>query len=554
VTIAGAKQLKVKSVEFEGIRVFNKDRLYRVMISRPSAFLSPSYFYAQVFEDDLQDLELFYHQNGYLEAKVLALTTVEGVSIFGNQVFSDSELRPHIVVEVEGALNQKNIESTTINLLTLYAKHGYLEASITPDIRVNEETHRAIIDYIIEEKIKFSIADIEIVGLEKTKTSVVLRELSFNSGESVNYALLLESQRKLYLTGLFESVFIHPKAAASGDASKKDILIELRENLSGEFNVAVGFGSVEKLRGRIELLTSNLRGTARKIGIAAKASFTNLMLEASFSEPWTFGSRWISDIVGYVEQLNEPGYELNRLGVRYSLGRSFWDKSRVTFTYRHENIFYKKVVVMAMLPEEENKIRSFKLSYIYDSRDNLFTPIRGNYLEVTNEWAGLLLKGSSSFSRISLRAKSFYPWEQFMVLASALEIGIIKKLNSSQEIPLNERFYAGGQNSIRGFEYRKVGPLDANRWPVGGNLKIVWNLIELRKRIYKIWGAVVFIDIGNVWSDVKSFRIKDLRTGIGLGLRADTPIGLISLDYGINPAPLSGEDRGRLYFNMGHSF
>ena len=164
----------------------------------------------------------------------------------------------------------------------------------------------------------------------------------------------------------------------------------------------------------------------------------------------------------------------------------FW-KDMVTELRTKE--FVVSVLVFALLPEQENKIRSFKLSYIFDSRDNLFTPIRGNYLEVTNEWAGLLLKGSSSFSRISFRAKSFFPWEQYMVLASALEIGIIKKLNSSQEIPLNERFYAGGQNSIRGFEYRKVGPLDANRWPVGGNFKFVWNVFELRKRIYKIYSC-----------------------------------------------------------------
>ncbi|MBN2287830.1 MAG: BamA/TamA family outer membrane protein [Candidatus Glassbacteria bacterium] len=126
--------------------------------------------------------------------------------------------------------------------------------------------------------------------------------------------------------------------------------------------------------------------------------------------------------------------------------------------------------------------------------------------------------------------------------------------NGLTGIPLHERFYAGGPHSLRAFSYQKAGPLDRDRMPIGGRLKLVWNVVELRRTLYKLVGGVLFVDVGNVWLDPGSFALDEIRTSIGCGLRLNTPIGMGRLDYGYNPERRPGEPRGKLYFSMGQAF
>jgi len=570
------KKLKVSSVSFEGNQAFEQGRLKRVMLTRPSGFLSRSYYHREIFEDDLRSLLLFYQQNGYLEVEIAdtqvvvdtikrevdirivlfegELTTVEGVGIFGNTIFGDSLLLRKIKVKSGDPLKPARIQDASLAVLSLYADNGYLEAEMNPDVRINYETHRALVDFALEEKSQFSIAEVRMEGLGGTRPNVVRRELLFRSGEVIKYSRLLESQRRLYLTGLFQSVFIRPQPAASGDSGSKDILIELKENEPLEFNVAAGYGSVEKVRGRVEVFNSNLAGTALKAGLTLRASFIGRAAEASFTEPWTLGLPWKTDINLLAEYLEEPGFDIFRKVGRLAFGRTFGKRSTASLTYRYEDAELSNVQVEDVPPELKSNLRTLTLSLIYDTRDNLFNSTRGLYAEGRNELAGSFLSGTDSFVRLTGRLKYFYPWKRSTILATSLEIGWMDFFGTSKDIPLSERLYAGGPNSIRGFGYRLVGPLDAQGDPIGGRFQLVWNLLEIRQSIYKMIGGVIFADVGNVWPSATEFRLKDIRTSAGVGLRVNTPIGIARLDYGINLKPKEGEPEGKLYFSMGHAF
>ena len=571
-----SKKLKVSSVSFEGNQAFDQGRLKRVMLTRPSGFLSRSYYYRHIFEDDLKSLLLFYQQNGYLEVEIAdtqvtvdttkgevdiririsegELTSIEGVGIFGNTVFGDSLLMHKIKVKPKDPLKPARIQDASLSVLTLYADNGYLEAEMNPDVRINYETHQALVDFQLEEKSQFSIADVRLDGLKRTKPNIVKRELLFRPGEVVKYSRLLESQRRLYLTGLFQSVFIRPQPVASGDSAKKDILIELKENESLEFNVAAGYGSVEKIRGRVEVFNSNLAGTALKAGLTLRASFIGRAAEASFTEPWTFGVPWKTDLNLLAEYLEEPGFDIFRKVGRLAIGRTFGKRSTASLAYRYEDAELSNVQVEAVPPELKSNLRTLTLSLIYDTRDNLFNSTRGVYAEGRNEIAGSFLSGTDTFVRSTGRLKYFYPWKRSTSLATSLEIGWMDFFGTSKDIPLNERLYAGGPNSIRGFGYQLLGPLDAQGDPIGGRFQIVWNMLEIRQSIYKMIGAVLFADVGNVWPSATEFHLTDIRTSAGVGLRVNTPIGIARLDYGINLQPEEGEPGQRLYFNMGQAF
>ncbi|UCF06137.1 MAG: outer membrane protein assembly factor BamA [bacterium] len=567
---------KIKSVVIEGNEAFSDRRLKRLMLTRPHRFYSRSYYYPEVLQDDIRNLVLFYQLNGYLEAAVsdyivdvdsiknqarieITLvegeqTFIEGIGIFGAAAFSDSLILERIGVRKGDPFRRKKIQDGVLSILSLYADHGYFDAEVIPDIRINSETHRALVDINIKEKWQSRVADIRIEGLEKTRDRIVTRELSFRHGEVARYSRLLESQRLLYLTGLFQSVFIRPVSTAERDSMVKDILIDLKENESLEMNFYVGYGSVERGRARIELFNNNVAGSARKLGVAPYVSFISYGVETSFSEPRTFGLRWRTDlnmIYGYRE---EPTYDIERIGGRIVLGRTFIRRSTISLAYRYEKSDLSNVKVIINAGELENDIRSLKLALIFDTRDNLFNAQQGLYMEWSNELAGSFLQGSEDFYKLLWRFKYHHPVGQSTVLACALETGWTDYFGQSTEVPLNERFYLGGPNVLRGFDYRMVGPLDDKGEPLGGNFVIAVNLLEIRRVIYKMFGGVLFVDVGNVWEGIDNFDISDIRSAAGIGLRANTPIGIVRCDYGFNLDPQESEPSGKLYFSVGQAF
>lgn len=570
-----AGKFKVTSVVFQGNRAFSDRSLKKVMLTRKAGFLRRSRYHPDIFEEDLLSLEEFYRQNGYLEASLgdvgIAtdstkqtvdilipidegeLTRVEDVALLGNTVFTDDALLKKVPIRSGDPLKRLEIQSAGLAVLTLYSNNGYLEADVTPDVRIDGENHLALVDFLIQENDQFRVGRILLEGLSKTRPDIVTRELSFRPGDIVRYSQLLKSQRNLYLTGLFESIFIRPQSPADEDSLKKDILIELRERMVWELNAGVGYGSIEKARLTLGLSNMNLAGTARKIGLTGRISSVNRRAEISFTEPWTLGYRWRTDINLLTEYAEEPGFDLIRTGGRVEVGRSFTHRSSASLTYRQEQVNLRHIKVRPVPEKYKTNLRTLSLSLVYDTRDNLFNSTTGWYLEWTNEMAGAFLKGTDTFVRSIGRAKYFHLLTGSTLLAHSLEAGWMDVYGSSHEVPLNERFYTGGPNSLRGFEYRLVGPLDENDYPLGGNFKTTLSL-EVRQGLYKWIGAVLFADMGNVWRELEGARFDDVRFSPGFGLRINTPLGIFRCDYGINVKPRRDEGPGRVVFNMGQAF
>ena len=568
-------KFKVTTVALEGNEAFSERTLKKVMLTREAGFLRPSHYHPDIFADDLLSLEEFYRQNGYLEATVgdvrIAidstrqtvdilipidegeLTRVEAIALLGNTVFSDDALLEKARIRPGEPLRRLEIHNAALAILTLYSNTGYLEADVTPDVRLDEERHLALVDFLIHENDRFHVGRIRLEGLDKTRPEIVTRELSFRPGDIVRYSHLMQSQRNLYLTGLFESVFVRPQSPATGDSAVKDILIELREKMAWELNAGVGYGSIEKARLTLGLSNMNLAGTARKIGLTSRISFVNRRAEISFTEPWTLGYRWRTDINLLTEYAEEPGFDLTRTGGRIEIGRSFTHRSSASLTYRHEQVNLRRIKVRPVPEKYRTNLRTLSLSLIYDTRDNLFNSTTGWYLEWTNEMAGAFLQGTDTFVRSIGRTKSFHRLTSSTLLAHSLEMGWMDVFGTSREIPLNERFFTGGPNSLRGFEYQLVGPLDENDYPLGGKFKTTFSL-EFRQGLYRWIGAVLFADMGNVWREPDDARFDDIRFSPGFGLRVNTPLGIVRCDYGFNVSPKGNEGPGQVSFNMGQAF
>ncbi|MFH0883409.1 MAG: outer membrane protein assembly factor BamA [bacterium] len=569
-------EAKIEAVEFTGNTVFTDKRLKQIMISRPSTLFRSFYYYPELLQDDLRQLELFYQANGYLQAQVVGyqvnrddsrnrvsihiqivegpITSIEGISFFGNRLFSEEKLRSVIDVKVGDALRRQVADNSVYDLLHLYAEQGYLEARILPEISVDSDRHLALVDYVVKEGRMYYVGNLELSGLDKTRQRAITRELQFKPGEVIQYSKLLESQRQLYLTGLFESVFIKPDQNQDASDSLRVIHIDVHEALDKELNFRFGFNTIEKLRGGFEAIQSNLGGMGRRATFRSQLSFISRSLEIAYSEPWTFGSPWRTDAQLFTDYREEPGYDALRVGGSVSVGHKLRKNSRITFSYRLENVELRNIRVLDETGEGSNRIRLLRINLTYDTRNNIFNPTRGFYAEWSNDLAGLFFPNSSQFTRSIYSLSGYHSLLQSTVLASGLEVGWMDANRGLVSIPLNERLYTGGPNSVRGFEYQRLGPRDAAGTPSGGRLRIVLHPLEIRQNLYKVIGAALFIDAGNVWSRISYLRPSELRLAPGFGLRANTPIGLARLEYGFNLNPGSNEPPGQLYFSIGQAF
>jgi outer membrane protein insertion porin family len=141
-----------------------------------------------------------------------------------------------------------------------------------------------------------------------------------------------------------------------------------------------------------------------------------------------------------------------------------------------------------------------------------------------------------------------------LILASALSAGWMNKFGVSKDIPIQERFFTGGASSVRGFKEKYVGPRNELNNPIGGNILLTLNLLELRYMFYKKISAIWFVDVGNVWANGASFQKFGLRKGLGFGLRYNSPLGILRFDYGLKLDRQKGEAPGEFYFSVGQAF
>jgi len=574
--VRGGEKWKIRHVHFSGNTAFSEKRLHKVILSRPSGFLNPIWYRPEILAEDLRQLALFYHANGYLEANILSsavqmdstegkvdvrITLYEGdqiriseIGVIGNVHFSTYDILNSLPIKSGDPFLKKQTESSLLILLRKYAQAGFIGADVRPDIFVDSTAHLAMIRFKIQEGHRCRIDSIAIHGLRRTRESVVRRECQFQTGDWIQYSRLLATQRNLYLTGLFRSVYVRPGGVHGDDSSLVSVHIEIQENDAAEFLVAGGYGSLDKLRGRAEFNHQNLQGTARKLGLKLQVSFIHRSAEIAFTEPWAFGKRWRTDMTMRIEQQEQPGFDYTRHGGRILVGHPFSEFLDYKMAYRVDRTKLKNIRTSQIPAELRNDIRSFTVSLAFDTRDNLFNSSRGVFVEWSHELGRVFTEVDDGFYRTILMMKGFLPVTPGTIVGSGVELGWMTVAGGISRIPLQERFYAGGPNSIRGFRYQHVGPLDTNGFPEGGQAKVVWHVCELRRTVYRMIGAAVFYDLGGIWEHPKTVTWKSVQSAFGGGLRISTPFGVARLDLGVNLNPSPFEPKTQWHFSMGQAF
>jgi outer membrane protein assembly complex protein YaeT len=353
-----------------------------------------------------------------------------------------------------------------------------------------------------------------------------------------------------------------------------DVDISVRERTPRSIQLGFGFSTVEQFRGEVQWTQRNLWGGAEQLNLSGKASSIQQAAEARFVLPYFLARRTSFTQTAFTR--NQPRIDQDLLG----LGDTFFGIQDTTPSYSQLSIGtesrvrrdftrqlsgaggvgFSRNVFSDVDPDligtgvaEDNTLFIQFVELKWDTSDNLLNPTRGLVLRGELDHSTTALISTESFVKLLLEARHYYPIRERLILASRLTIGGIDPYGGSESVPSNVRFFAGGPGSIRGYAPNRVGPLDSQGRPLGGDSLLVGS-IELRFPISGDLGGVVFVDAGNVYSASPGYNLSDLRVGVGPGIRYNTPVGPFRLDFGIALNRRAGDSFGRLDFSIGQAF
>ncbi len=588
-------RVRVKRINVYGNTAYTDGRLIKVMKSRWAWIFNRGYLKDDVVEEDMTRIQTFYAQNGYIDAKAtyqveqlykgfvnINITVEEGkryyvgeVTFKGNAILSEYDVKASLKNMREGNVFSRDKLDQDLGLIRdAYFDKGYISASVVEATSFNNETGKVDINLDITEGALAFVNKIKIQGNTRTRDIVVRRELRMYPGDQFDGKKLRRSKERLKNLGYFEDIGYDIEDTDQND--QKDLVVQVKEAKTGTFSFGGGYSTVDQLVGFIEVEQKNFdisnwpsfTGGGQNLKVRGEIGSTRKNALLSFTEPWLFDYPISGGFDLYLSERkrdNNTGYayDESRVGGNLRLGKSFNDNFSVGSIYRLEQTKisnFQTNVSQDLLDEEgRNLVSSIGFSTAHDYRDSPIVPTKGWIVNNSLDIAGGPFGADKDFWRAQTSGSYYVPLkfdEVVTVLQFSGRTGIVKAYDNTPRVPIFERFFTGGANSIRGYNERRVGPLDpVSEDSIGGETILVGN-IEYTVPIIDIIKGAVFYDVGNVWSKAKDYASGGLKSGTGVGLRVKTPIGPINLDYGIplNDEPGEEERSGKFYFSVSRGF
>lgn len=590
-------RVRIKKIFVEGNKTFASGRILKLIKTKSAWLFNAGVFKDEVFKEDIERLKAFYSKEGFADVIVdyavktdtarpkrpllyITIKIQEGkkylvgnVNIRGNEEIPEKEILVSLKECTPGRVfSQGALKQDIANIQSLYFDRGYIMVQVQEATYLNPDTGRTDITYNIAESEVAYVNKIKMRGNVKTKDIVIRRELRIRPGDKFDGEKLRRSKERLQNLGFFEDVSYD--VDDTGVPNKKDLVVEVKESKTGAFSFGGGYSTVEQFVGFVEIEQKNFdwknfpyfTGAGQDLRFRASFGTVTSGFDLSFTEPWMFDYPVSFGFDAYKREHKRDedigyGYDEKITGGDLRLGRELSDYLRADFMYRLDQMDISNITEEASddLKKEfgKNYISSGQFALTFDSRDNVFDTHRGNLLGGSLELAGGPFGGDKDFYKFFARASHYTPLFRNSVIEFRGRMGLVDSYGDSESVPIYERFFAGGAETIRGYHERKIGPYDPiSKDPLGGNSVLIGN-IEYTYPIFNFLKAAAFYDVGNVWSKMNKIGSGGFKSGIGFGVRLKTPIGPIMLDYGIPLSKESGEEKkggGKFHFSASHGF
>lgn len=574
--ITEGRKIYISRIRFTGNKAFTDSELRKEVQLKeyilPVISGSAALYRPETLRVDLQLLENAYHNNGYInvqigepvveinrEAGAIIITipiTREGeqfkvgrVQLSGDQVFREEELRQRVRLTPGEIYSREAVRRDIQALTEAYADRGYAFADVTPTVSIDAAARAVHLSFATRPGPKVYIGRIDIIGNERTRDQVIRRELRLDEGELYSATRLQRSRQRLINLQYFEEVKIDTRRR--GEEDLMDLQVEVTERSTGQFTAGVGFSSIENVVFTASVSQSNLFGRGQSISAGVRIGSLSQDFVLDFQEPYLFGRPINAGVSLFRRSFDFNTFDSRRTGTSLTLGRALGEYARLSATYTYEILEIDDLEADAseLLRQQEGTSQTSSITprIVWDSRDNQFDPSQGSVQSFEVTGAGL--GGTNRFYRVIGSSTWYFPLPEGLTGFVRGRFGLGAGYGG-KALPASERFFLGGATTIRGFEFRDIGPKDARGDPLGGTSFLQFNL-EVGRSFGRILRLVAFFDAGNVYTQGNQFDFGDLRRSAGVGFRLITPVGPIRLDYGFKLDRRRGESIGALGFLLG---
>jgi len=541
------------------------------------------------------------------EGAPIRVAAIEFVDIGDVPTRRVEELKHASPLKVGQPLDRPALAAMREMVLNLLRDSGYPFARVTAEPASGADPRSVTVRFRVDPGLKSYFGRTSVTGTLEVTDGLVRRSLLYREGDLYRRSVVQESQRRLYDLELFQFVSLRPNRgeraspspsaadtlpapmaptasrprldSTNPDPTRVPMIVTVTEGKHRRVQFAGGFGTEDKVRVEGQYRRLNFFGGARTGAIRAKWSSLDRGVRVEFTNPYFFSPRWSFQLSGERWYDNEPAFTAVTSGAHAIF--TYRPSSKNTFSVTLTDEYQSSEIANAALSDLEVRSELIALgldpttgsqtgtvnSVALDFRRTTAAPspvnaMRGYALTFHVERAGRWVGGTYAYFNASVEARHYASIGPNFVVATRAQVGSLRPDgNIVSGAPFSRRYFLGGASSLRGWGRYELSPLSASGLPVGG-FSVAEATVEARVAVTRTVGAVVFLDLGNVWTEPWRLHLDDLRYDVGPGLRYNTPVGPLRLDVGyqLNPVPgllIDGKPqkrRWRLHFSIGQAF
>jgi outer membrane protein insertion porin family len=594
-------QVFVDNIVFQGNKNFTEEKLLGFFREKENGLVSKQQiiFVEALIRDAMNSIRDQYRGEGFADVVVkgpelafnkdqtgvvITIFIEEGPQYIIRDLKVSGDIMPELAPELDNIkkdivgkpyyVRQKLLLRTRLE--DAYDALGYADADIVVEaVRPDEPTGRIIMIAGISSGEQVRIDEIVVSGNKSTRESFIRARLLLKPGDLYTRGKRMESFRKLYESGIFAKISI--ELLEPHDDGSRILEVKVEELPTREYFVEPGWGSYERVRLLAGALEKNLFGTGKNGRLEGLVSTKGETFTVSYTDPWLLKTDISMNVPLYYEHRDEPSYTSKETALSVLLSKKFGKNLTLSTGYQFKmtQLFNLSDETQLEKGADDYNQGTLGLQAVWDTRDDIFLPTKGLRVASNFDISLPALGSEVEFSRVTLGCRYFIGLPREYILGLRVTTGLIIPGSDQIFIPISERFFNGGDNTVRSYEHSQLGPKDENNEPTGGLGYNVFS-IELRKRLYKNFAGTLYVDAGNV-SPNKSFLEKgmapyadrselmndtlndffsDFKFGVGVGLQYLLPVGPIRFDIAYNPNPeqIWHEESWVFHFSLGMAF
>ncbi len=574
------KKLYVSKITFTGNQHFSDDDLKDVvMTSEKGGFFwltESGILKRDKLEVDSDMIAAFYLNHGFMDVRVgspeitydeegiyINFPINEGgrfrvgkVEVTGKDVEPDVRLLNRIKLSKKKYFHREVLARDLERLTDYFTFQGYAFAEVEPNIARDRTKQVVDVNYQVRKGELVDFGRIEISGNAKTRDKVIRRQLKVIEGARYSKANLERSVGNLRRLDYFDEVEMDTRKGEAAD--RMDVDIKLKEKATRFISAGAGFSTADEFFLQGQVAERNLFGRGQSLQFQANLGSRSNRFTLKFTEPWLFDIPLSATTEIYNWSRDYDEFTKDSVGGKLSMSYPVWDYTRLYLSYTYDYADVKDVTDGAAteIKDQEGKLVTSAISSTLrrDSRDHTFLTTRGSDNSLMVDYAGGALSGDAGYIKTVFNSSWYFPlfWDCVGFLHG--KTGYIGETDG--EVPIYERFYLGGINSIRSFGSGDVSPRDPETGDrIGGNKMVLFNA-EFLFPLVEQQGirGVLFFDAGNSYDDADNIDLGELKYAVGYGIRWFSPMGPLRLEWGYNPDPDKGESKSKWQFSMGMFF